>query len=85
MRLPALVVIATVGVSAGQVSVIQTQPQQPPRDAVRRAEPTGTAHIKGRVVSADRGTPIRRATVFLARASGDPPARGNAWMSRLRG
>jgi hypothetical protein len=45
MRLPAFVVIATVGVTAGQVPVIQTQPvipsQQPPRDVVRRAEPTG--------------------------------------------
>src|SRR6185436_4252679 len=66
MRLPALVVVATVGIGAGQVPVIQTQPaNQPPRDVVKRAEPTGTARIKGRVVAADRGTPIRRATVSL--------------------
>jgi hypothetical protein len=66
MRLPALVVIATVGVSAGQAPIIQTQPaNQPPRDVVKPAEPTGTARIKGRVVAADRGTPIRRATVSL--------------------
>ena len=63
MRLPTLLVIATVGVTAGQVPVSQTQPR---RDAVRRAEPTGTARIKGRVVSADRGAPMRRANVSLA-------------------
>ena len=35
MRLPALVVIATVGLGAGQVPVIQTRPaNQPPRDVV---------------------------------------------------
>ena len=67
MRLPALVVIAIVGIGAGQVPVIQTRPaNQPPRDVVTRAEPTGTARIKGRVVAADRGTPIRRATVNLS-------------------
>jgi protocatechuate 3,4-dioxygenase beta subunit len=66
MRLPALVIIATVGIGAGHAPIIQTQPaNQPPRDAVKRAEPTGTARIKGRVVTADRGTPIRRASVSL--------------------
>src|SRR5262245_12214620 len=62
MRLPALVVIATVSVGVSQVPVSQTQP---PRDVVTRAEPTGTARIKGRVVSADRGAPMRRASVSL--------------------
>jgi len=62
MRLPALVVIATVGIGAGQAPVIQTQSaNQPPRDAVKRAEPTGTARIKGRIVTADRGQAVRRA------------------------
>jgi Carboxypeptidase regulatory-like domain len=79
MRLPALVVIATVGLTAAQVPTIQTQPvtqpQQPPRDAVKRAEPTGTARIKGRVVSADRGAPIRRATVFLSMVMPPPSMR----------
>jgi protocatechuate 3,4-dioxygenase beta subunit len=79
MRLPALVVIATVGIGAGQVPVIQTQPaNQPPRDAVRRAEPTGTARIRGRVVTADRGQAVRRATVSLSAMPTTPPARGNA-------
>jgi len=78
MRLPALVVIATVGLGAGQVPVIQTQPaNQPPRDAVRRAEPTGTARIKGRIVTADRGQAVRRATVSLSAVPPSPPARGN--------
>ena len=78
MRLPALVVIATVGLGAGQVPVIQTQPaNQPPRDAVRRAEPTGTSRIKGRIVTADRGQAVRRATVSLSAVPASPPARGN--------
>lgn len=79
MRLPALVVIATVGIGAGQAPIIQTQPaDQPPRDAVKRAEPTGTARIKGRVVAADRGTPMRRATVSLSVVMPPPAMRGQA-------
>ena len=74
MRLPALVVIATVGVTAGQVPVTQ----QPPRDVVRRADPTGTARIRGRVVSADRGAPMRRASVTLSVVMPPPAARGEA-------
>jgi len=81
MRLPALVVIATVGIGAGQAPVIQTQSaNQPPRDAVKRAEPTGTARIKGRIVTADRGQAVRRATVFLSAMppTTTPPTRGNS-------
>lgn len=37
----------------------------PPRDTVRRPEPTGTAMIRGRVVAADTGNPVRRASVNL--------------------
>lgn len=75
MRLLALVVIAVVSVSAGQVPVSQA----PQRDVVRRAEPTGTARIRGRVVSADRGQALRRATVSLTPVPpAMPPARGNA-------
>ena len=37
----------------------------PPRDVAARPEPTGTAAIRGRVVAADSGTPIRRASVTL--------------------
>ena len=79
MRLPALVVIVTVGIGASQAPIIQTQPaNQPPRDPVKRAEPTGTARIKGRVVAADRGTPMRRATVSLSVVMPPPAMRGQA-------
>jgi protocatechuate 3,4-dioxygenase beta subunit len=37
----------------------------PPRDTVPRAEPMGTGAIRGRVVAADSGSPIRRASVTL--------------------
>ncbi|HET7698417.1 MAG TPA: carboxypeptidase-like regulatory domain-containing protein [Vicinamibacterales bacterium] len=36
-----------------------------PRDVVRRPEPTGSAVIRGRVVAADTGNPMRRANVSL--------------------
>lgn len=79
MRLPALVVIASVGIGAGQAPIIQTQPaNQPPRDVVKRAEPTGTARIRGRVVAADRGTPMRRATVSLNAVMPPPASRGQS-------
>ena len=47
-------------------------PPQPPRDTVRRAEASGTASIRGRVVTADTGQPVRRASVTL---SYSPPPR----------
>lgn len=85
MRLSVLVVTIAVAVFAAKVPVvetrqaIQTQPIQPPRDSVRRAEPTGTARIRGRVVSADRGQAVRRAMVSLSAAPPTTPsARGNA-------
>ena len=37
----------------------------PPRDAGPRSEPTGTGVIRGRVVAADTGSPVRRASVTL--------------------
>ena len=42
--------------------------QPPPRDTPARpaTQPTGTAVIRGRVVAADTGNPIRRATVTLS-------------------
>lgn len=39
---------------------------QPPRDTVRRPPPTGTGVIRGRVVAADTGNPIRRGMVNLS-------------------
>jgi hypothetical protein len=47
------------------------QTEQPPRDVITRPEPPGTSAIKGRVVAADTGNPIRRANVTLVR--GLPP------------
>ena len=43
-------------------------PVQQPRDPTRRppADPTGTASIRGRVVTSDTGAPVRRATVNLS-------------------
>src|SRR6185503_695487 len=40
------------------------RPQIPARD--NSATPTGTARIRGRVISADTGTPLRRATVRVS-------------------
>ena len=40
------------------------RPQMPARD--NSAIPTGTARIRGRVVSADTGTPLRRATIRIS-------------------
>jgi protocatechuate 3,4-dioxygenase beta subunit len=53
----------------------------PPRDVVPRAEPTGTGVIRGRVVAADSGSPIRRASVTLVSMApplslNTPPATG---------
>jgi hypothetical protein len=44
-----------------------------PRDIVPRPEPTGTGIIRGRVVAADTGSPIRRANVMLFPAMPPPP------------
>ena len=80
MRLSGLVFTATVALIAAQVPIVESrqgiQIQQPPRDVVKRAEPTGTARIKGRVVSADRGTPVRRASVSLMTVAPPPSMRG---------
>ena len=46
---------------------------QPPRDVVPRPEPTGTGVIRGRVVTADTGSAVRRANVSLA-AVAPPPS-----------
>lgn len=51
---------------------------QPPRDVVPRPEPTGTGVIRGRVVAADTGSPIRRAMVNLMPTAPPPPPSGTA-------
>lgn len=61
---------------------------QPPRDIVRRPQPTGTGVIRGRVVAADTGNPIRRAMVNLSpmappmRPLGTPPPQGTTMTTR---
>jgi protocatechuate 3,4-dioxygenase beta subunit len=81
MRLSGLAISVTVALIAAQVPIVESgqaiQIQQPPRDVVKRAEPTGTARIRGRVVSADRGTPVRRASVSLMTVAPPPAMRGN--------
>ena len=42
--------------------------QVPPRDGAAAEIPTGTARIRGRVVAADNGTPLRRAQVRVSAA-----------------
>jgi protocatechuate 3,4-dioxygenase beta subunit len=53
--------------------------QTPLRDPLRRLppEPVGTATIRGRVISADTGTPIRHAQVNLSAVPPPPPATGS--------
>src|SRR5687768_10417223 len=53
---------------AGQVPAVseaQVPPQPPPRDAAASAPQTGTAAIRGRVVEADTGRPLRRSRATL--------------------
>jgi hypothetical protein len=51
---------------------------QPPRDSAAAAEPAGTSTIRGRVVAADTGNPIRRANVTLLPVTPAPSAGGSA-------
>jgi hypothetical protein len=84
VRLPAAVILsfftAVFGVAAYQTPPAISSTPQPPRDVVRRAEPAGpigTGVIKGRVVAADTGNPIRRASVNLSPiAPPSPPGTG---------
>ena len=65
--------VSTAVMLACSVLVAQGPPPPPPppvpagqpRDTVRRPEPTGTSAIRGRVVAADTGNPVRRANVSL--------------------
>jgi hypothetical protein len=62
----------------------------PPRDVVNRPDPVGTGAIRGRVVAADTGSPIRRANVTLSAAppvvptapATTPPPAGAATQTR---
>jgi Carboxypeptidase regulatory-like domain len=74
----ALLFSLSFAVTEPQVSSLPPPPRadmaQPPRDPGRRQppEPAGTAVVRGRVVAADTGNPIRRATVNLSMMP--PPA-----------
>jgi protocatechuate 3,4-dioxygenase beta subunit len=52
---------------------VPVRPDQPPRDVVPRPDPVGTGVIRGRVVAADTGSPIRRAMVNLMPVMTGPP------------
>ena len=69
MRVLPLVLLALVAAAPRQAPPPPPPPPppsaQPPRDTAPRAEPTGTAVIRGRVVAADTGLPIRQANVNL--------------------
>lgn len=84
--LTAVVLAVSQGVIGGGVSGRPSPPPppapppsfqgQPPRDVVRRPEPTGSGVIRGRVVAADTGSPIRRAPVNLLPMAPPIPAPG---------
>lgn len=73
--------LSTAVILASSVMLAQAPPPPPappvqagqPRDVVRRPEPTGTGVIRGRVVAADSGNPVRRANVNLVPVM-PPPA-----------
>src|SRR5262249_10191095 len=62
------------------VAPLPPQPPTQPRDVVRRAEPTGTGVIRGRVIAADTGNPVKRANVNLSPIAPltPPPGRGTS-------
>jgi hypothetical protein len=53
---------------AAQPGPPMPRPPMPPRDGAVSPEPAGTARIRGRVVAADSGAPLRRAQVRLSAA-----------------
>ena len=53
---------------AAQPGPPMPRPPMPPRDGAVQTEPAGTARIRGRVVAADTGAPLRRAQVRLSAA-----------------
>ena len=67
MRVSAAVLFALTTVAAQGPPPSPQRPTPPgmPRDTVQRPEPAGTGVIRGRVVTADSGNPVRRATVNL--------------------
>lgn len=86
MRFPATVFLTFFG-ALSTIAAQQAPPpispsdRQPSRDAVRRAEPSGTGVIRGRVVAADTGNPVRRATVSLSPIAPPVPSGGGRGVS----
>lgn len=74
--------VSTAGLLALSLMLAQGPPPPPPpparppqgmvRDPVQRPDPTGTAVIRGRVVAADTGTPVRWANVNLSPVQPSP-------------
>jgi hypothetical protein len=90
VRLPAGLILSFVGFFGAFSSVTAQGPPpvppsapQPPRDVVRRMESgaTGTGVIRGRVVAADTGNPIRRASVNLSPMNASMPPGGGRGVS----
>jgi hypothetical protein len=66
MRLhPRVVSLLLAALLLAPASARSQSPSAPARDNLRAAAPTGTARIRGRVVSQETGQPLRRATVGL--------------------
>jgi len=57
--------VPTLPQGAAQPGPPMPRVQMPPRDGAQADAPTGTARIRGRVVSADTGSPLRRAQVRI--------------------
>jgi hypothetical protein len=68
--------VATIAVMLFANGVLAQTPVAPPRDRPAQAA-TGTARIRGRIVAADTGAPLRRAQIRLA----SPEARLNRTVS----
>jgi hypothetical protein len=61
-RVPVLILLASLALGGGAHLAAQGRGGVPPRDA-RQPQATGSAAIRGRVVAADSGAPVRRAQI----------------------
>jgi protocatechuate 3,4-dioxygenase beta subunit len=73
VRLLASILLALVTFAQGPPPPPPAPYGQQPRDVANRPEPTGTAAIRGRVVTGDSGSPVRRAQVTLTSFQDLPP------------
>jgi hypothetical protein len=63
MRLRILAPVLWVSAGIALAQAPPARPQAPPRDVQAQGQPTGTATIKGRIVAAETGKPLRRAHI----------------------